>query len=53
MKELKIGHKKLKKYLDSTLLYNDSYYLKSVFDPRTRTKGEGSANFTTTQAIEK
>ena len=30
MKELKIGHISLKNYLDSTLLYNDLYYLKSV-----------------------
>ena len=30
MKELKIGHKKLKEYLDNNLLYNDLYYLKSV-----------------------
>lgn len=32
MKELKIGHIKLKDYLDNNLLYNDLYYLKSVKD---------------------
>ena len=33
MKELEIGHIKLKGYLDNNVLYNDLYYLKSVFDP--------------------
>ena len=42
MKELKIGHKNLKKYLDSTLLYNGLYYLKSVLNH--------NANRTATQA---
>lgn len=30
MKELNIGHLKLKSYLDKDLLYNDLYYLKSI-----------------------
>ena len=29
MKELTIGHKKFKDYLDNNLLYNDLFYLKS------------------------
>ena len=34
MKELKIGHIKLKRYLDNNVLYNELYYLKSVYLPR-------------------
>ena len=40
MKELKIGHIKLKKYLENTLLYKDLYYLKSVFDSSVKAKRE-------------